>query len=44
MLEQAVDTAVDAIDCILASGIDRAMNQYNTKKKERKKEEKEDAE
>lgn len=40
--------AVCALECILGDGIDKAMNQYNTKKKspkqEKKDEIKEDAE
>ena len=36
-LEQAIDTAVLAIESILDEGIDKAMNKYNTKKNKRKK-------
>ena len=32
VLEEAVDTAADAVICILEKGIDRAMNEYNTRK------------
>ena len=48
VLEEAVTKAVCALECILGDGIDKAMNQYNTKKKspkqEKKDEKKEDAE
>ncbi len=48
VLEEAVTKAVGALECILGDGIDKAMNQYNTKKKspkqEKKDEKKEDAE
>ena len=47
-LEEAVTKAACAVECILEDGIDRAMNQYNTKKKslkdEKKDEKREDAE
>lgn len=36
VLEEAVSNAVLAIECILEDGIDRAMNQYNTKKRSKK--------
>lgn len=42
VLEEAVTKAVSALECMLGEGIDRAMNQYNTKKKSKKEEEKKD--
>ena len=37
VLAETVGRAADAIDCILESGIDTAMNRFNTGKKEEKK-------
>ncbi len=31
LMEQAAEKAADAIECCITQGIDRAMNQYNTK-------------
>ncbi len=39
LLEEAVDRAVDAIDCFIREGIDIAMNRYNTGKKKKRAEE-----
>ena len=36
VLEEAVNHAVLAIECIIEDGIDKAMNQYNTKKRSKK--------
>jgi PTH1 family peptidyl-tRNA hydrolase len=42
VLEEAVTSAVSAVECILEDGIDMAMNRYNTKKKSKKDEKKDD--
>ena len=42
VLEEAVTKAVAAVECMLAEGIDRAMSQYNSKKKSKKEEKKDD--
>ena len=42
VLEEAVTKAVSAIECMLGEGIDRAMSQYNTKKKSKKAEKKDE--
>lgn len=42
VLEEAVTKAVAAIECMLAEGIDRAMSQYNSKKKSKKAEKKDE--
>lgn len=36
VLEEAVNHAVLATECIIEDGIDKAMNQYNTKKRSKK--------
>ncbi|MDD6043162.1 MAG: aminoacyl-tRNA hydrolase [Eubacteriaceae bacterium] len=36
LLEEAVTTAVQAIECMLEADIDIAMNKYNTKKRQKK--------
>lgn len=36
VLEEAVSNATLAIECIIEDGIDKAMNQYNTKKRSKK--------
>jgi len=42
VLEEAVTNAVLAIECMLGEGIDRAMSQYNSKKKSKKEEKKDE--
>ena len=42
VLEEAVTKAVAAIECMLGEGIDRAMSQYNSKKKSKKAEKKDE--
>lgn len=42
VLEEAVTNAVLAIECLLGEGIDRAMSQFNTKKKSKKEEKKDE--
>ena len=42
VLEEAVTNAVLAIECMLGEGIDRAMSQFNTKKKSKKEEKKDE--
>ncbi len=39
ILEETVDKAVNAVECIIGSGTDIAMNRYNTKKKPKQKKE-----
>ncbi|MGF6374977.1 PTH1 family peptidyl-tRNA hydrolase [Clostridiales Family XIII bacterium PM5-7] len=41
ILEEAVSRSVNAVECIIESGIDIAMNQYNIKKKPKKDEDEE---
>lgn len=36
VLEEAVKNAVLAVECIIEEGIDKAMNQYNTKKRSKR--------
>lgn len=36
VLEEAISHAVLAVECIVEEGIDKAMNQYNTKKRSKK--------
>lgn len=36
VLEEAISNAVLAVECIVEEGIDKAMNQYNTKKRSKK--------
>lgn len=36
LLEEAVENAVLAVECIIEEGIDKAMNQYNTKKRSKR--------
>lgn len=42
VLREAVTKAVSCIECMLGEGIDRAMSQYNTKKKSKKAEKKDE--
>ena len=42
VLREAVTKAVAAIECMLGEGIDRAMSQYNSKKKSKKAEKKDE--
>ena len=41
ILEEAVASSINAVECIVVSGIDKAMNQYNIKKKPKKDEDEE---
>ena len=42
VLEMAVTKAVDAVECMLEEGIDRAMSRYNSKKKSKETEKKDE--
>lgn len=37
LLEESIDQAIKAIECMLTRGVDMAMNRYNTKKQKKKK-------